>query len=46
MVWLNELYGGKFPIGISLAIIIGVIGASVALSLILKPKSRGETGGA
>jgi len=34
MTWLNELYGGKFPIGISLGIICGVIGASVVLSLV------------
>jgi tellurite resistance protein TerC len=34
MVWLNDLYGGKFPITISLAIIIGVIAASVTLSLL------------
>ena len=46
MVWLNELFGGKFPIGISLAIIIGVIGASVLLSLIIKPKSHSGSGGA
>jgi len=38
MVWLNDLYGGKFPITISLAIIIGIIAASVALSLFF-PKS-------
>jgi tellurite resistance protein TerC len=35
MVWLNELYGGKFPIGISLGIIAGVIAMSVILSLLL-----------
>ncbi len=35
MVWLNDLYGGKFPIGISLGIIGGVITASILLSLIL-----------
>jgi tellurite resistance protein TerC len=34
MVWLNDLYGGKFPITISLGIICGVIGASVLLSLL------------
>lgn len=33
MVWLNELFGGKFPIGISLGIIAVVIFASVVLSL-------------
>ena len=34
MVWLNRLYGGHFPITISLGVIIGVISASIALSLI------------
>jgi tellurite resistance protein TerC len=33
MVWLNELFGGKFPIGVSLGIIAVVIGGSVILSL-------------
>jgi tellurite resistance protein TerC len=33
MVWLNELFGGKFPIVVSLGIIAAVIAASVVLSL-------------
>jgi tellurite resistance protein TerC len=33
MVWLDAWYGGKFPIGISLAIIGGVLGTSVGASL-------------
>ena len=33
MVWLNDWYGGKFPISISLAVIGAVIAASVILSL-------------
>ena len=33
MVWLNDAFGGKFPIGLSLAIIGGVIGISVVVSL-------------
>jgi len=33
MLWLNQLYGGKFPIGLSLGIIAGTIGLSVVLSL-------------
>ncbi|HYG09876.1 MAG TPA: TerC family protein [Pyrinomonadaceae bacterium] len=41
MVWLNDLFGGKFPITLSLGIIAGVIAASVALSLIF-PKAHGE----
>jgi tellurite resistance protein TerC len=39
MVWLNRLYGGHFPIGISLAIIIGTIVVSVVLSLVF-PKPQ------
>jgi tellurite resistance protein TerC len=34
MVWLNEAFGGKFPITWSLGIIAGVIGASIAASLL------------
>ena len=41
MVWLNRLYGGHFPIGISLGVIIGVIAASVVLSLVF-PKAQEE----
>lgn len=33
MVWLNDLFGGKFPVTWSLGIICSVIAASVALSL-------------
>ncbi|MBA4135827.1 MAG: hypothetical protein C0518_00760 [Opitutus sp.] len=33
MVWLNEAFGGKFPITWSLGIIGGIIAASVVLSL-------------
>ena len=33
MVWLNNLFDGKFPIALSLGIIASVIAASVALSL-------------
>lgn len=35
MVYLNEAFGGKFPIHYSLGIIIGLIGASIAASLIV-----------
>jgi tellurite resistance protein TerC len=38
MVWLNRLYGGHFPIGLSLGIILGVIAGSVILSLLF-PKA-------
>jgi tellurite resistance protein TerC len=42
MVYLNEAFGGKFPISWSLAIIAFLIGSSVMASLVvdsLKPKS-------
>ena len=38
MVWLNEAFGGKFPISWSLGIIGSVIGLSVAASLLLGKK--------
>ncbi len=41
MVWLNSLFGGKFPISLSLGVIGGVIAASVALSLLF-PKAHEE----
>ena len=41
MVWLNHLYGGKFPIEISLGIIVGVIAVSVMLSLTFPKKPTG-----
>jgi tellurite resistance protein TerC len=41
MVWLNDLFGGKFPIGLSLGIITIVITSSIVLSLI-KPKAQGS----
>lgn len=42
MVWLNEMFGGKFPISISLAIIGGVLALSVVLSLVF-PKTPEPT---
>jgi hypothetical protein len=42
MVWLNDLFGGKLPITLSLGV-IGVIAISVAFSLLF-PKSFGEGG--
>lgn len=42
MVWLNELFGGKFPIGLSLGIIGGILAASVAASLMLPVKAPGS----
>jgi tellurite resistance protein TerC len=42
MVWLNQLFDGKFPILLSLGIIAGVIAASVVLSLVFpKPPITG-----
>ncbi|HEX6736867.1 MAG TPA: hypothetical protein VF310_01210, partial [Vicinamibacteria bacterium] len=38
MVWLNHLYGGHFPISISLGVIVGVIALSIALSLLFPKK--------
>ena len=34
MVWLNQLYDGHFPIGVSLGVILAVLSASIAASLI------------
>jgi len=38
MVWLDHLFGGRFPIGASLGIIAAVIAGSILLSLVF-PKS-------
>ena len=38
MAWLNDLFGGKFPIAWSLVIITGLVGGSIAISLILPQK--------
>jgi len=43
MVWLNELFGGKFPILWSLGIIGAILALSVILSLVIKPKVRLES---
>ena len=43
MSWLNEFYGGKFPITWSLGIIAGVLGASVAISLLIPAKPESES---
>jgi tellurite resistance protein TerC len=37
MVWLNDLFDGKFPISWSLGIIVGTIAVSIVCSLMLKP---------
>jgi len=41
MVWLNRAYGGHFPILPSLAIIVGVIGSSIILSLLFPRRPKG-----
>jgi tellurite resistance protein TerC len=38
MAWLNDAFGGKFPISWSLIIIISIIGASILISLFKKQK--------
>lgn len=38
MVYLNNLFGGKFPISLSLGIITALIGGSIVASLIFKKK--------
>lgn len=38
MAWLNDLFGGKFPISWSLAIITVLVGGSIALSLLIPSK--------
>lgn len=40
MVWLNDAFGGKFPITWSLGIIAGAIGLSIVLSLIFPAPER------
>ncbi len=42
MVWLNGLYDGKFPILLSLSIIVAIIAGSVLLSLIF-PRSKAQS---
>jgi tellurite resistance protein TerC len=42
MAWLNELSGGKFPIGISLGVIFAIIAGSIILSLIFPRKGVSE----
>lgn len=40
MVWLNEAFGGKFPITWSLAIIAAIIGTSITMSLLRGTAAR------
>jgi len=43
MVWLNEFFGGKFPIGWSLGIIGGILAISVLASLVTPAKKTAGT---
>ena len=43
MVWLNKLFGGHFPITLSLGIILGVIAGSIVLSLVFPKKPAPES---
>lgn len=40
MVWLNQLFGGQFPITWSLGIILGIITLSIIISLLRPPPLR------
>jgi tellurite resistance protein TerC len=40
MAWLNEAFGGKFPIGVSLGIIGGILVVSIAASLLIPPRMK------
>jgi len=42
MVWLNDAFGGKFPISWSLAFILGTIAVSVTASLLFPRKEKFE----
>lgn len=43
MVWLNDVFGGKFPIHWSLGIIATLIGSSILVSLLIDRSRRGQT---
>ncbi len=40
MVWLNDAFGGKFPIGLSLGIITGILALSIVASLVFAPRKK------
>jgi len=44
MVWLDQAFDGKFPIGISLAVIGGLLGASIVASLRFPKRHAGAIG--
>jgi tellurite resistance protein TerC len=41
MVWLDRLFGARFPIGVSLAVIVGILAVSILLSLVY-PQGAGQ----
>ena len=42
MTWLNEVFDGKFPITLSLLIIVGIITGSIVISLLMASKESKE----
>ncbi len=46
MVWLNEVFGGKFPIGWSLSIIAAILAASILVSVAARRLGWAGDGGA
>ena len=40
MVWLDVAFGGKFPIGLSLALIATLLVGSVVASLLVRPRAQ------
>ena len=45
MVWLNEAFGGKFPIEWSLGIIGALLAGAIAVSLVNEHRNRGQAAG-
>jgi tellurite resistance protein TerC len=39
-LWLNQMFGGHFPIGLSLGIILGVLAVSIGASLAFPAKAK------
>lgn len=44
MVWLNQWYNGHFPVGLSLAIILGILALSIVASLLFPKRPDEEPG--
>ena len=43
MVWLDDWFGGKFPVGVSLAVIASTLTLSVVLSLVSPRRAKTDT---